>query len=78
MENESYGFPFFLDNACDSPATFVMNQGHITIQPQPQQILKSTLFECTLLQDPWNNYNDLYGCIAMNSWDPAQMNDIKV
>jgi hypothetical protein len=75
MDNESYKPHILLDNACDSPAAFVTNQGHIIIQPQPQRILKSTLFECTLLQDPWKNYNDLYGCIAMDSWDPAQMND---
>ncbi len=44
-------------------------------EPQPQQILKSTLFECSFIQDPWDNYNDLYGCIAMDSWDSTQMND---
>jgi hypothetical protein len=75
MDNESYKLHILLDNACDSLAALVTNQGHITVQPQPQLILKSTLFECTLLQDPWDNYNDLYGCMAMDSWDPAQMND---
>jgi hypothetical protein len=75
MDNELYKLHILLDNTCDSPAAFVTNQGHITVQPQPQRILKSTLFECLLLQDPWDNYNDLYGCIDMDSWDPTQMND---
>jgi hypothetical protein len=75
MDNKSYELHILLDNACHFPTTFFTNQGHITIKPQPQRILKSTLFECTLLQDPWDNYNDLYGRIAMDSWDPTQMND---
>ncbi len=75
MDNESYKLHILLDNSCDSPAAFVTNQGHITIQQQPQWILKSTLFACMLLQDPWVNYNDLYGCIAMDLWDSTQMND---
>jgi hypothetical protein len=75
MDYESYKLHIFLDNACDSPAAFDTNQGHITVQPQPQQILKSTLLEGTLLQDLWDDYNDLKGSITMDSWDPSQMND---
>ena len=75
MDNESYELHILLDNACDSPAAFITNQGHITFQPQPQRISKSTLLECTLHQDPWENTTDLYGYITMDSWDPQQMND---
>jgi hypothetical protein len=75
MDNESYELHILLDNACDSPAAFITNQGHIPVQPQPQRISKCTLLECTLLQDPWVNPTDLYGCVSMDSWDPTQMND---
>ena len=75
MENESYELHILLDNACDLPAAFITNQGHITVQPQPQRISKCTLLDCTLLQDPWVNPTDLYGCVSMDSWDPTQVND---
>jgi hypothetical protein len=75
MDNESYELHVLLDNACDSPAAFITNQGHITFQPQPQRISKSTLHDCTLLQDPWENPTDLYGYISMDSWDPQLVND---
>ncbi len=66
MENESYKLHIFLNNACDSPAAFITNQGHITVQPQPQRLSKCTLLECT---------TDLYGYISKDLWDPKQMND---
>ncbi len=73
MENESYELHILLDNACDLPAAFITNQGHITVQPQPQHISKCTLLECTLLQDTVSKPNRLYGCVSMDSWDPKQI-----
>jgi len=75
MDNESYEFHILLDNACDSPAAFITNHGHITFQPQPHRISKTTLLDCTLLQDPWENPTDLYGYMTMDSWDPQHIND---
>jgi hypothetical protein len=55
---QSYKLNILLDNACDTPAAFIMNQGHICCQPQPHCILKSSLLECTLLQEPWEQSID--------------------
>ena len=74
MDDNSYELNILLDNVCDSPAAFITNQGHITVQPQTHRILKDTLLECTLLQDTWDKYTDVYQCVTMDSWDPFEMN----
>ncbi len=59
INGKPYELNILLDNACDTPAAFITNQGHIYYQPQPHHIIKSFLLKCTLLQDPWEQSNDL-------------------
>ncbi len=52
-----------------------MNREHIHCHPQPHRILNNSYLECTLLQDPWEQSNNLHIYVTMDTWESTYVND---